>query len=154
MQSTPKERCLQGSSGMQSGLQSRVEIIVNEKTYIKLKINPTENLEHHIIDLRSKNYFPRYQYQISYLVKFSKYVNGEERVFHKGGKSDLKCNHSNEDHTIHNNLMEKLDDAQLEGSDVVFREIKEVIKQIYKVMILKHLHGLYYKNNIRIKYQF
>ena len=44
----------------------RVEIIVNEKTYIKLRVNPTgeatrthsENLEHHINELLDKNYFP------------------------------------------------------------------------------------------------
>ena len=35
-----------------------VEIIMNENTYIKLKINPTENLEHRINELLSKNYFP------------------------------------------------------------------------------------------------
>ena len=36
-----------------------VEIIMNENTYIKLKINPTSNLEDHINELLSKNYFPR-----------------------------------------------------------------------------------------------
>ena len=41
------------------GTQSGVEVIVNENTYIKLKVNPTEFLEKQINDLLSKNYFPR-----------------------------------------------------------------------------------------------
>ena len=44
-----------------------VEVTVNEKTYIKLRVNPTgeatrthsENLEHHINEVLDKNYFPR-----------------------------------------------------------------------------------------------
>ena len=47
-----------------------VEEIVNEKTYIKLRVNPTgvasQNIEHHINELLDKNYFPRYKYQLSY----------------------------------------------------------------------------------------
>ena len=43
-----------------------VEVIVNEKTYIKLRVNPTgeatrthsENLEHHMNELLDKNYIP------------------------------------------------------------------------------------------------
>ena len=58
-----------------------VEIIMNENTYIKLKVNPTENLEHNINELLSKYYFSRYKYQLSYLAKFSKIINGEEEVF-------------------------------------------------------------------------
>ena len=42
-----------------------VNIIMNENTYIKLKVYPTENLEHNINELLSKNYFPRYKYQLS-----------------------------------------------------------------------------------------
>ena len=51
-----------------------LEVIVNEKTYIKLRLNPTDtqNLEHHIKELLDKNYFPGYKYQLSYLAKFSK----------------------------------------------------------------------------------
>ena len=63
--------------------QSGVEIIVNEKTYIKLRVNPTNQLEEQINDLLNKNYFPRYKFQLSYLAKFSKYINGEEAVFQK-----------------------------------------------------------------------
>ena len=37
-----------------------VEVIVNEKTYIKLKVNPTGNLEHHINELLNNDYFSRY----------------------------------------------------------------------------------------------
>ena len=33
-----------------------VEVIVNEKTYNKLKVNPTENVEHHINELPNKNF--------------------------------------------------------------------------------------------------
>ena len=107
-----------------------VEIIMNENTYIKLKVNPTENLEHNIKELLSKNYFPRYKYQLSYLAKFSKIVNGEEEVFKRWIKSDLMYNNIQPD--THNTLMQKLDDEQLEGSGFVFQEI-EVILEIYKV---------------------
>ena len=55
-----------------------VELIVNEKTYIKLKVNPSENLEHEINELISSRYIPRSKYQLSYLAKFSKIVRGEE----------------------------------------------------------------------------
>ena len=74
---------------MQSTFGNGVEINMNENTYIKLKINPTENLEHNINDLLSKNYFPRYKYQLRYLANFSKIVNGEEEVFKRWIKSDL-----------------------------------------------------------------
>ena len=109
-----------------------VEIIMNENTYIKLKVNPTENLEDHINELLSKNYFPRYKYQLSYLAKFSKIVNGEEEVFKRWIKSDLLYNNSTQQE-IHNKLMQKLDDEQLEGSGFQFQEIEEVILEIYKV---------------------
>ena len=62
---------------------------MNEKTYIKLRVNPTgtQDLEHHINELLNKKYFSRYKYQLSYLAKFSKIVNvqgfAEEIVFHK-----------------------------------------------------------------------
>ena len=108
-----------------------VEIIMNENTYIKLKINPTSNLEDHINELINKRFFPRYKYQLSYLAKFSKIINGEEEVFKRWIKSDLIYNHTQQD--THNTLMQKLDDEQLEGSGFVFQEIEEVILEIYKV---------------------
>ena len=49
-----------------------VGLIVNENTYIKLKVNPTENLEHDINELLSTNYFLRYKHHLSYLAKLSK----------------------------------------------------------------------------------
>ena len=101
-----------------------VEIIMNENTYIKLKINPTSNLEDHINELLNKNYFPRYKYQLSYLAKFSKIVNGEEEVFKRWIKSDLTYNNTQQD--THNTLMQKLDDEQLEGSGFQFQKIEEV----------------------------
>ena len=104
---------------------------MNDKTYIKLRVNSTENLEHHINELLDKNYFPRYKYQLSYLAKFSKIVNGEENVFHKWVKSDLNYNHTYL--SVHNTLMQKLDDEQLEGSGFVFNGIVNVILEIYKV---------------------
>ena len=64
-------------------------IIVNEKTYMKFKINPTSNLEHHINELLSENYFSQKKYQLSYFAKFSKNVNGEENKFHEWVKSDV-----------------------------------------------------------------
>ena len=132
-----------------------VEIIMNENTYIKLKINPTSNFEDHINELLSKNYFPRYKYQLSYLAKFSKIVNGEE-VFKRWIKSDLTYNNTQQD--THNTLMQKLDDEQLEGSGFVFQEIEEVILEIYKVNDIQassyiELPGKYKdsKSNINIK---
>ena len=111
-----------------------VELIMNETAHIKLKINPTENLEYHINDLLSENYFPRCKFQLSYLAKFSKIVNGKERVFKRWIQSDLIYNHlqSGTQYSIHNTLMQKLDDEQLEGSGFQFQEI-EVLLQIYKV---------------------
>ena len=129
------------------------------KTSIKLRVNPTgtasENLEHHIIELLDKNYFPRYKYQLSYLAKFSKIVNGEENVFHKWVKSDLNHNHMQSTFgtnlNVHNTLMQKLDDEQLEGSGFVFNGIANVIIQKYiKSMIFKLLHTLSCQKNIRI----
>ena len=90
---------------------------------------------------------------MSYLAKFSKIVtqsafgNGEKEVFKRWIKSDLIYNHSNtaslaslashEDHTIHNKLMQKLDDLQLEGSGFRFQEMEEVTLEIYKVNDIK-----------------
>ena len=112
-----------------------VNTIINENTYIKLKINPTENLEHRINELISKRYFPRFKYQLSYLAKFSNIVNGEEEVFKRWIKSDLIYNHlqPGTQQDTHNTLMQKLDDEQLEGSGFQFQEIEEVILEIYKV---------------------
>ena len=109
-----------------------VNIIMNENTYIKLKINPTENLEHRINELTSKRYFPRFKYQLSYLAKFSKIINGEKEVFKRWIKSDLIYNKSTQQE-IHNKLMQKIDDEQLEGSGFQFQEIEEVILEIFKV---------------------
>ena len=108
---------------------------MSENTYIKLKVNPTENLEHNINELHTKNYFPQYKYQLSYLAKFSKLVNGEKEVFKRWIKSDLIYNHlqSSTQQDTHNTLMQKLDDEQLEGSGFVFQEIEEVTLEIYKV---------------------
>ena len=118
-------------NNIQNTFGNGVEIIMNENTYIKLKINPTENLEHRINELLSENYFPRYKYNLSYLAKFSKIINGEEEVFKRWIKSDLIYNHTQQD--THNTLIQKLDDEQLEGSGFVFQEIEEVILEIYKV---------------------
>ena len=119
-----------GTALLPSG--KRVNIIENENTYIKLKINPTENLEHNMNELLSKNYFPRYKYQLSYLAKVSKIVNGEEEVFKTWIKSDLIYNNSTQQE-IHNKLMQKIDDEQLEGSGFQFQEIEEVILETFKV---------------------
>ena len=123
---------MQSTFGIQNTFGNGVEIIMNENTYIKLKVNPTEILEHNINELLSKNYFPRFKYQLSYLAKFSKIINGEEEVFKRWIKSDLIYNHTQQD--THNTLMQKLDDEQLEGSGFVFQEIEEVILEIYKVI--------------------
>ena len=123
------------------GVGTGVEIIVNEKTYIKLRVNPTSHLEEQINDLLNKNYFPRYKFQLSYLAKFSKIVNGEEAVFHKWVKSDFNYNHKQNTvgtqdtvrTALHNTLMQKLDDEQLEGSGFVLNGIINVILEVYKV---------------------
>ena len=113
---------------------TNVEIIVNEKTYIKLRVNPTNHLEEQANDLLNKNYFPRYKFQLSYLAKFSKIVNGEENVFHKWVKSDFNYNHTQIAFgTQHNTLMQKLDDEQLEGSGFMLNGIVNVIMEVYKV---------------------
>ena len=110
---------------------------MNEKTYIKLRVSPKNHLEEQINDLLNKNYFPRYKFQLSYLAKFSKYINGEEIVFHKWGKSDFNYNHTQiafgTNPKIHNILMQKIDDEQLEGSGFVLNGIVNVILEIYKV---------------------
>ena len=93
---------------------------MNENTYIKLQVHPTGNLEYHINDLLGKRYFPRYDYRLNYLAKFSKITNGEEEVFKRCVKSD-----------VHNTLMQKLDDERLGGSIFVFQEIEEDILEEY-----------------------
>ena len=108
-----------------------VQVIVNEKTYIK------HHLEEQINDLLRNSFFPRYKFQLSYLAKFSKYINGEEVVFHKWVKSDFNYNHMQStfvtQESIHNSLMQKLDDEQLEGSGFVLNGIVNVIMEVYKV---------------------
>ena len=130
-------------SGNGVNTEGALHIIVNENTYIKLKVKPTENLEYNINELLSKNYFPRYKYQLSYLAKFTKIVNGEQEKFKRWIKSDLIYNHmqstfgTQQDTEgashVHNSLMQKLDDEQLEGSGFQFQEIEDVILEIYKV---------------------
>ena len=118
---------------------SGVELIMNENTYIRVKINPTENLEEQIYSLLSNRYFPRFKFQLIYLAKFSKIVNGEE-VSNRWIKSDLTYNHMRStsgtqfgtNENVHNTLMQKLDIEQLKGSGFQFQEI-EVILKIYKV---------------------
>ena len=73
---------------------------------------------------------------MSYLAEFSNY--GEEKVvFHKWVKSDFNYNHmqstSGTNLNVHNSLMQKLDDEQLEGSGFVLNGIVNVILEIYKV---------------------
>ena len=72
---------------------------------------------------------------MSYLAKFSKYINGEEVVFHKWVKSDFNYNHTQDSirAALHNTLMQKLGDEQLEGSGFVLNGIVNVILEIYKV---------------------
>ena len=139
-QNSQDTRSTQNTFGNTASLHG-VEIIVNEKTYIKLKVNPTDtqDLKHHINELLDKNYFPRYKYQLSYLGKFSKIVNGqsfaEEVVFHKWVKSDFNYNHTQDSihAALHNTLMQKLDDEQLEGSGFVLNGFVNVILEINKV---------------------
>ena len=134
---------------------TEVEIIMNERTYIKLKINPDENLEHNINDLLSKSYFPQFKYQLGYSAKFIKHINGEQETFKRWIKSDLIYKNSTQQE-IHNTLMQKIDDEQLEGSGFRFEEIEEVILEIYKVNDIKASSWVEllpkYKNNKSIIY--
>ena len=68
---------------------------------------------------------------MSFKAKFSK-IDNEKNVFHKWVKSDFDYNHTNPDHTIHNTLMQKLDE-QLKGSGFVLNRIVNVILEVYKV---------------------
>ena len=114
---------------------------MNEKTYIKLRVNPTgvawQNLEHHKNELLEQNYLSRYKYQVSYLAKFSKIFIGEQNVFHKWVKSDFNYIHMQStfgtNHTLHNTKMQNLDDEQLEEPGFVINGIVNVILEKYKV---------------------
>ena len=72
------------------------------------------------------------------LAKFSKTVDGEEEVFIRWEKSDLMYNHTQSafgtNENVHNSLVQKLDDEQLEGSGFVFQCIVDVILEIHKVI--------------------
>ena len=113
-----------GTEHLSLQFDNNVELIVNENTYIKLKVNPTENLEHDINEIIKKRYFPRFKYQLSYLAKFSKHINGEVEVFKRWVESVLTYNHMQQD--VHNSLIQKLGDEQLEGSSFQFQEIEEL----------------------------
>ena len=67
---------------------------------------------------------------MNYSAKFSKIVNGEEKLFHKWVKSDFNFNHTNPDLTILNTLMQKLEVEQLEGSGFVLNRIVKVVLEV------------------------
>ena len=62
--------------------------------------------------------------------------------------------HTFRDQTIHNTLMQKLDDEQLEGSGFVLNGIVNVILETHKTthnkMIFKHLYTMNCQKNLRI----
>ena len=76
---------------------------------------------------------------MSCLAKFSNYINGEENVFHKWVKSDFNYNHTQNSFraTLHNTLLQKLDNEQLEGSGFVINRIVNAIFEIYKINDIK-----------------
>ena len=131
----------QDTRNTQNTFGNGVKVIVNEKRYIKLKVNPTNVASHHleeqINELLRTSFFPQYKFQLSYLAKFSKYISGEEVVFHKWVKSNFNYNHTQSAvgsyENVHNRLMQKLDDEQLEGSGFVLNGIVNVIMEVYKV---------------------
>ena len=131
----------QDTRSTQNTFGNGVEVSVNEKTYIKLRVNPTgvasQNLEHHVNELLDKNYFPRYKYQSSYLAKFSKIVNGEENEFHKWLESDFNYSHMQSTFgtnlNVYNTLRQKIDDEELERSGFLLNGIVNVIFETYKV---------------------
>ena len=100
---------------------------------MKCKIIPTENLEHHIVEILSKNYFHGNKYQLICLNKFTKHINRGEHIFHKWVKSDFNYNHSNNQYSIRDTILQNLDDEQLEESGFKFREREEAVLEIYKV---------------------
>ena len=114
---------------------SGVKTIVNEKTYMKFEMNPNVNNldEYPMNELLSKKYFSRYKYQLSYLTKYTKLINGEEHKFHKWVKSDFNYNHYNDSYSIHNTSIQNLDDEQLEGSGFQIQEIEEGVLKIYNI---------------------
>ena len=65
---------------------------------------------------------------MSYLTKFSKYGE-EENVFHKWVKSNFNYNHTQDSirAALHNTLMQKSDDEQLEGPSFVLKGIVNVL---------------------------
>ena len=77
---------------------------------MKFKTNPTENLERHKNESRSRNYFSRNKYQLGSLARFTKHINGEEQVFHKWIKSEIHYNYSNEYYSIQNGF-QKIKDS-------------------------------------------
>ena len=97
---------------------------------------------------------------MSYLAKFSKIVKAEEVVFHKWVKSDFSYNHTQfgTQDSIHNFLMQKLDDEQLEGSGFVLNGIVNVIIEIHKVNNIQasswvELPEKYKKESVNYKYK-
>ena len=69
---------------------------------MKVTKDRTEYLEYHKNELLSRNCFSPYKYQLSYLAKFTKHINGEEHaegvshIFHKWVKSEVYYNYSND----------------------------------------------------------
>ena len=67
-------------------MKHRMKLTPTEKNflfYMNYYYRKSENNQQNN-DLLSKNYFPRNKYQLSYLAKFTKIVNGEENVFING----------------------------------------------------------------------
>ena len=85
---------------------------------------------------------------MTYLTKFSTYVNGEEHIFHKWIKPDKNYNHLNQDQenmSVHSTILQKVDDEQLEGSGFVFQYNVDVMLEFMKLMVLKLLYTLSYQ---------
>ena len=106
-------------------------LIVNENTYIKYKIY--DNFEQQIEDILSQKIFPKFKYQVSYLAKFTKQINNI--IFRRWVKSDMFYNFDKIN--IHETLIEKLDDEELEGSGFQFQYIEEAVIDIYKISDIK-----------------
>ena len=78
----------------------------------------------------------------------------KKMYFTNGYKSDFNYNHIlstfGTNLNVHNSLMQKLDDEQLEGSGFVLNGIVNIIMEVYKVNDIQVLRGLSCQKIIKI----
>ena len=93
----------------------------------------SQDLEKLVRNILSESMFPKLNFHVSYLAKFTKNVNGEQHSFHKWVKLDINYIHMNQDYAnIHNTLMHQLDEQALEGSGFPCLRFVVII-EMYKI---------------------